>query len=257
MLLTLILGLACGGCGEDKSVVPEETVNTVLPTPSHRQIVLVQSETWESSQGQLKRLEWNGKSGWKQVGQTIDVYLGTNGMAWGTGLYSWKKEENDPQKIEGDSRSPAGIFALLSTFGPVNKKMVTWNIPYQSSNPNILCIRDTGSQYYNTIINQLKIPKRDWHDFDQLRREDNLYKWGIVIAHNPTNHPPDGSCMFLHSQPARETTTGGTGMPERMIVDIIPWLDIDAKPILIQSPKQSLSVLSPVLKENGIELPLP
>jgi D-alanyl-D-alanine dipeptidase len=70
-----------------------------------------------------------------------------------------------------------------------------------------------------------------------MMRTDDLYKWGIVVAHNPAAQPGAGSCIFLHIwKNSSAPTAGCTAMAEEDLVKLLRWLDPTARPILVQMP---------------------
>jgi len=256
LLFCLLLSIGCSGENDEQPSVPavSDVVKEETP-PLHQQVILVTTSSWTSSQGQLRRFEWTTETGWEQVGSTAEALLGRAGLAWGIGLYDWSIKEGEIKKTEGDDRSPAGIFALKSSFGTARKEMVSWSLPYQSTHPNLHCVNDIGSKQYNKIVNQLKIT-RDWNQFELLRRDDGLYKWGIVIDHNSENIIHKGACMFLHSAPEQEATKGGTALSERAIAELLPWIDTQKQPILIQTSEEGLARLLSILGAKGVILPI-
>jgi D-alanyl-D-alanine dipeptidase len=71
-----------------------------------------------------------------------------------------------------------------------------------------------------------------------MRRDDILYKWGVVVDHNPAAIPGAGSCIFLHVwKNAASPTAGCTAMRESDLAGLIRWLDPARHPILVQMPR--------------------
>jgi hypothetical protein len=71
-----------------------------------------------------------------------------------------------------------------------------------------------------------------------MRRADDLYKWGIFVAHNAAATPGAGSCIFMHIWKNSSTATiGCTAMAERHLVRLLRWLDPAAQPLLVQMPR--------------------
>ena len=69
-------------------------------------------------------------------------------------------------------------------------------------------------------------------------RDDNLYKWGVFVAHNAAAQPRAGSCIFMHIWKNSSTATAGcTAMAERDLVELLRWLDPAAHPLLVQMPR--------------------
>jgi len=195
-----------------------------------QQIILVVADDMNSSTAKLACYE-NGK----KVFPTTPVNLGFNGLGWGIGIVDIR-DENSSQiiKKEGDKRAPAGLFSLSKTFGYSHirdKKM-----PYLVATKSLICVDDTNSPYYNQIIEA----KGDEKSFEYMRRDDDLYKYGVVVAHNRAAKKGYGSCIFLHVQRGvNKPTVGCTSMSEASIKKIVFWLNKDKNPILIQIPKKS------------------
>ena len=64
---------------------------------------------------------------------------------------------------------------------------------------------------------------------------DGLYRWGIVVGHNPANQPGAGSCIFIHLwRGPGQPTAGCTAMSEENLPRILAWLDPALDPRLVQ-----------------------
>ncbi|WP_241761462.1 L,D-transpeptidase family protein [Sulfurimonas gotlandica] len=210
---------------------------------SSQQIILVVSDNFNSSKAKLSCYE-DGK----KVLNTIDVNIGTNGLAWGIGEFKLKQKNNDPIKKEGDKKAPAGIFKLVSTFGYYEKQ--TFNLNYIFLSKKLICVDDSDSKDYNKII---QMPKLRPKSFEQMRRKDDQYELGVVVAHNKDQKKQAGSCIFLHVQKSKDASTAGcTSMSLAQMREINLWLDGSKNPILIQVPKSSLKEI----KELFPTLPL-
>lgn len=203
------------------------------------QSIVVLADEWTSTTGVMHSFERNDTTRvWQARGAEIPVVLGRMGLGRGRGLIHLDFE-NAADKREGDDRTPAGIFRLSSAFGYERAGSAGWiKLPYLPLSKRIEGIDDPGSQYYNKLVDRSKVAKIDWHNSEQMRRDDVLYKWGVVIEHNPTAIPGAGSCIFLHIWKSASTATAGcTAMPERDLVRLLRWLDPDRYPILIQMPR--------------------
>ncbi|MEM7511811.1 MAG: hypothetical protein AAF388_12820, partial [Bacteroidota bacterium] len=114
-LLYLILCLV--GCTQPLTQPPTETVSLEEPKENVQQILVVTTEGWNTLSAKLSMFEGSPGS-WKQVKETIPVVVGGAGLAWGRGEEQARFHELEgPQKIEGDKRSPAGVFNLPFAFG--------------------------------------------------------------------------------------------------------------------------------------------
>lgn len=215
-----------------------------LPAFSHStQMVVVTTSDWSSSQGTLQRYERESPGNpWKAVGEPISVMVGKTGLGWGSGLVKISGSftaKNDPVKKEGDGKAPAGVFLLSKAFGYASEEQPGWKMPYLPLTSSIQCVDDTNSKFYNTLVDASKISP-DWgsHENEQMRRSDDLYRWGILVDHN--TNPPDagkGSCIFMHIwRGPGQPTVGCTAMAQQNLESLLSWLAPERKPLLVQLP---------------------
>jgi L,D-peptidoglycan transpeptidase YkuD (ErfK/YbiS/YcfS/YnhG family) len=209
------------------------------PLRDSRQCVLIVAPNWSSTTGMLRSFERASTIGeWKMRRKAIPVVLGKNGLGWGLGLVDAKGLAG-PRKIEGDNRVPAGIFRLGPAFGYAPERSASWiKLHYVPLIKTTEGVDDPRSNYYNQLVDRSRVDRVDWRTSEQMRRADDLYKWGVFVAHNPTAKPGAGSCIFLHIWKNSSTaTTGCTAMAERDLVQLLRWLDPAARPVLVQMPR--------------------
>jgi len=199
---------------------------------SGEQIILVVSNSLNSQKAILSSFE-DGK----KVFEPFEVNIGKNGLGWGIGNIKLAHESSQAIKHEGDKKAPVGIFSLESIFG--YKKDLNLKMPYLHATKELICVDDSNSNYYNQIIN---IEKEKPNSFEYMKRDDNQYELGVVVAHNKNQIKKRGSCIFLHVQKSEDAPTAGcTSMSLQNITKIVNWLDRSKKPILIQIPKSELN----------------
>lgn len=205
------------------------------PLRNCRQCLVVTTDSWWALHGTMSIFERDKGSKWRRRGSPIPIVVGRAGLGWGRGLTDTINLPG-PIKKEGDNKAPAGIFVLPGVFGYAAKAET--KMPYRALSPDIVGVDDAQSRYYNRLIDASKIDQRDWRTAEKMFREDNLYKWGVVVNHNVPAKPGAGSCIFLHiwRGPA-EPTVGCTAMAERNVVDLIHWLDPRLHPVLVQLPR--------------------
>lgn len=216
-----------------------------------QQLVLVTTKDWNAVDGELRRYERAGKGqAWKLKGEPIAIVVGRNGMAWGKGLHGEPvtlAKSGDPIKKEGDGRAPAGVFSLSSAFGYAPKMQAeNVKLPYLQATAMSECVDDTQSGYYNRLVERDKIASPDWKSSEQMRRNDELYRWGVVVDHN-TAKPESGagSCIFLHIwSGVGKGTAGCTAMQPKRMEDLLVWLDPKKTPVLVQLPQAEFERLS-------------
>lgn len=188
----------------------------------HQQMLVVTTSGWDEVQGTLHLFERaNKESLWLLQGAPFPVVVGKNGMAWSA------------YKVEGDGKSPAGIFALGTAFGfePCSLKM-----EYLQIDEFTEAVDDPESRYYNTIVNSQKVVP-DWSSSEKMW-EIPLYELGLVIEHNFPNPVKNaGSAIFFHIWRRGDSGTAGcTAMSRDNLVTLLSWLDQEKDPVLVQLP---------------------
>ena len=211
------------------------------PVEGARQLVVVTTDGWDSTAGQLQSFE-RGASGWQATAEPFAVALGRSGSAWGIGLHPARVEQDGPRKVEGDGRSPAGVFALGTAFGAAANART--GLPYQPMQETSYCMDVPDSPYYNRIVDAGRVgaeavagstePMR----LDLQDPQDVRYRQGFVVAHNPRNEPGKGSCIFAHlwREPG-EATAGCTAMPGPRMAALLQWLKADQQPRFVLLPR--------------------
>lgn len=186
-----------------------------------RQLVVVRSATWDSPRGTLQR--WGRRSekdAWQPVGPPIAVWLGGAGMAWRS-----DRADGDhgtgPRKVEGDGRSPAGLFRLGDVWGyaataPAGMDR-PYSLPYHASEERDRCVDDVASPHYNRMAQAPAVDGRSsrvtaadepWRSAERLRLTTDHYKLLLVVDYNaaiPSGVPGDAI-----PSAARPTTPNGT-----------------------------------------------
>jgi len=211
-----------------------------------RQAVVVRTADWNASAAVLQAYERGAKgSSWVAVGKKIPAVVGRNGLGWGVGLHPRAAEKSGPVKKEGDGKAPAGIFRLRSAFGyDPAASTEEIRIPYQQMTATHQCVDDMHSIYYNRIVDAGQV-KPNWSSYEEMRRKDDLYRFGVVVDHNL--HPVvagRGSCIFLHTwERPVQGTSGCTAMEMDDLKRLLRWLNPDARPVLVQLPEEEYARL--------------
>lgn len=180
-----------------------------------KQLVIVENKGIDVFQGQINCYE-RVKEGWKKV-YTFDAVTGKAGII------------NGEKKREGDNATPAGVYTLGFVFGYETRPNT--KMEYIELTDNDKWVDDPEHPMYNNFVRG----DTDAKSFEKMRRDDNLYKLGIVINYN-TNPVVKhrGSAIFLHIWKDPDTPTAGcVALSEEDIKTIISWLDPDKNPILI------------------------
>ncbi|WP_300164894.1 hypothetical protein [Solidesulfovibrio sp.] len=217
------------------------------PLAGARQMVVVATEDFSTDQARLRRFERSGDGPWRPVGDDVAVTIGKNGLAWGRGLHG-APPAGGPVKVEGDGKSPAGVFTFSTIFAyePAN----LWapaKMPVHKVTNQTVCVETINSSQYNRILDENTVAVRDWDSPDRMLRPDGLYRYGLMVDHNaPDTKPGAGSCIFMHlwRRPGAPTV-GCTAMNEPAMLAILAWIDAAKHPVLVQLPKAELARLAP------------
>lgn len=237
ILSALILLFGLNVFAQVKTVAPPTVFK---PYSESLQALVVTTADWNDVPGTARFFERESvKAKWKQHGQSFPVVVGKNGMAWGTGLHESPSEASGKVllKIEGDGKSPAGIFALSSSFGSIARPDFV-KLPYTQLEEFTECVDDADSAHYNQIVNRMAVGNFDWESSEKMLAVGEQYDLGVFVEHNSARQKNGGSCIFLHVWKSPKTGTAGcTAMARRNAEMILQWLDPQKNPVLIQLPE--------------------
>ena len=219
-----------------------------------RQMILVTTEDWAKVSGVLQRFERKkDEERWQAVGSPVEIVVGRNGLAWGRGLHPTNFA--GPQKVEGDGKSPAGIFRLSSAFGFASaSEMKALKLPYLQVTGSLECVDDVKSARYNSMVDRAHIINPDWNSSEKMLEIGGQYRLGVVVDHNTSPRTfGKGSCIFVHVwKGGGSGTSGCTAMSAEQIQQFVSWLDSTAHPLLVQLPEPEFKRL-----QNDWKLPAP
>lgn len=177
-----------------------------------RRLVLVTAATMHTQVASLRLFERASPAdSWHPVHEPWPAVVGTSGMAWGTTFHNLANP-GDPIKIEGDKRTPSGVFRIGRSFGFADSSSANYLRPDSTS----VCVDDSSSTAYNTITSR-RVVGHSIHGED-MRRVD-LYRHGLVIDYPTDRAALGGSCIFIHAWTAANRGTGGcVALSERHVI---------------------------------------
>ena len=235
--------LLLAGCSQSmQPAVQPVTAETVIPAGT-TQLVVVISDSWDASSGQLYQFSRVAGQRWQDNGQTSQVDLGRNGTAWGLGLHPAQSE--GPQKQEGDGKAPAGLFRLSAAFGAL--PALATQMPYQQMSRFDYCIDVPTSPLYNQTLD-IRQYRPEWTagSSEPMRRDliakpDAVYEKGLFIDHNfssgEARQTGAGSCIFMHlKSPDGRKTAGCTALTPEHLTALLQWLSPQAEPLYLLLP---------------------
>lgn len=230
----------------EDAVPPNAALTSPIPARS-RQLIVTLSADWNDANASFHRFERIASGPWQPVGEAFDSMLGRTGLAWGLGLHTTPPAADDPNKVEGDGKSPAGVFAVGALYGYDEHFAGSTRLDYQPVDQAWRCVNDGQSQHYNRVLDSDGVDK-DWQEAEEMRRRDELYRLVIAIDHNAilggTPVPQGGSCIFFHVwRRAGAPTIGCTAMPLTKMKMLASWLDPEQSPVLVALPRAQYRVL--------------
>jgi hypothetical protein len=200
-----------------------------------RQLIVVLPENVNAVPANVWLLERTEAVGqWRAAAGPMAASVGRNGTGWGRGLVDLPNPGNYPDKKEGDGRSPAGIFALPWAFGYAPSAPEGVRLPWVECTETLRGVDDVKSKYYNQILDEAKVPDKDWDSAEIMRRDDGAYEFGLMIGHNAERVAGGGSCIFLHLwKGPGQGTAGCTALAREDVRRILTWLDPAKVPLLV------------------------
>ncbi len=180
------------------------------------QLLLVFNEKPESFTAVFVALEKKGKN-WEVKQNPIEAGIGKNGFALPN------------QKVEGDGKSPTGIFKLGKLFS--YEKQLHTLLENQQTTKDDKWIDDVNSVDYNKHISGTT----DAKSYENLLLDTDVYKYCTVIEYN-TNPivKGKGSAIFFHLalKPA-SFTSGCVAINEEYMKLMVNWLNPKENPTII------------------------
>ena len=219
---------------------PAQAMAQASPIPAEsRQLLVAVGQDWPEVSGEMRLYARPGaKARWKAVGPAFPVMFGRAGLAWGLGLHGQALDQG-PVKSEGDGKAPAGVFDLGPVFAYDPRELGPVRMPVLQAGPDLMCVDKVDSPYYNTVVDIRQVGTEGLDNPETMRREDDLYRFGLVVKHNPTPVVPGaGSCIFIHVwRGPGSPTVGCTSMAMERVRELISWLDQAERPVLVQLPR--------------------
>jgi L,D-peptidoglycan transpeptidase YkuD (ErfK/YbiS/YcfS/YnhG family) len=180
------------------------------------QALIVHPDSQTIYQATITVWEKNGNE-WRRVFDAIPAVIGRNGMA------------SLNEKKEGDGRTPSGTYRLGTAFGYENA--IDTKLSYRQVTAEDHWIDDPASAEYNQWVTGTP----NAQSFENLKRDDDLYKYAVVIEYNTSPiKPGDGSAIFLHVWRAADKPTAGcVATDEANVKQLLSWLDPSRQPVII------------------------
>jgi len=216
-------------------------------------VILLLTKGWDTKEASIFLLEKQEKQ-WLFYDKIIPAVIGRKGLGVGLGLHDSIPNfdfSSYPQKIEGDGKSPAGIFSISQIYGYDSTLFCQSNMKYTQITSSHHAVDDTSSEFYNQIVDTSKLEKyytNYYNSFENLIQMSYYYEWFFRIDHNMNNEKSKGSLIFFHViDKNREGSAGCTTVLRQDLMEILQWAD--SKTLIIQLPTE---VYTKINKQLGL-----
>jgi L,D-peptidoglycan transpeptidase YkuD (ErfK/YbiS/YcfS/YnhG family) len=148
---------------------------------------------------------------WTRSTAAEPAVVGQAGLGWGYTFLRFKRDE-EPEKVEGDKRTPAGFFSIGSSFGFSDSNLPGYLLIKAGET---VCVEDPSSPLYNRIGKRAEIGANV--KADDMRRTP-LYRRGLFVEYPSDRASRRGSCIFIHIWSApNKGTAGCIALPEARV----------------------------------------
>jgi L,D-peptidoglycan transpeptidase YkuD (ErfK/YbiS/YcfS/YnhG family) len=215
--------------GESAGGAKGDGMRTDIPIPVYLRNIL--SEAKERGSGQVLVIKTAacgntraeaflleaGQKGWRWSLPPMTASVGRKGIA-GPGA-----------KREGDGCSPFGFYAIGMAFGYASTGPT--RMSYRCMTEDDIWVDDPESPDYNRLVRRGSTSAKS---FEEMRRRDDLYKLGLVVAYNTDDPVPHlGSAIFIHlwGRPF-QPTAGCAAFSEKNLRRVLEKLDPERSPMV-------------------------
>jgi L,D-peptidoglycan transpeptidase YkuD (ErfK/YbiS/YcfS/YnhG family) len=149
----------------------------------------------------------------------------------------------EPLKVEGDKRTPAGIYPIGRSFGI----LASSRPDYLHVTSDTICVHDLSSPAYNTIASRARVGPAV--HAENMSRILPMYRRGLLVDYPTDRKARAGSCIFIHLQLAGKTGTSGcVAMPQGPLEAVQDFAQEGA--VLAVLPGQALARFKGCLPAN-------
>jgi L,D-peptidoglycan transpeptidase YkuD (ErfK/YbiS/YcfS/YnhG family) len=183
---------------------------------------------------------------WKRVSEAEPAVVGKAGLGWGYPFLD-AKEGEEPEKVEGDKRTPAGFFRIGPSFGFAPSRRRGY---IELKSGETVCVEDPSSPFYNTITKRSDIGSVEADDM----RRSALYRNGLFVQYPSDRATRRGSCILIHLWSAPDLGTAGcVGLPEARVQALQDFSR--ARAVLAVLPETALERFASCLPAASVRAP--
>jgi L,D-peptidoglycan transpeptidase YkuD (ErfK/YbiS/YcfS/YnhG family) len=194
-------------------VAPAPAFGASCPAPLGKalRLIMVTAPSMDSARARLQLFtRTSTHAPWKPASKGEPAVVGKAGLAWGYPFLRFKRE-GEPEKFEGDKRTPAGAFRVGSSFGFAGSKL-KGHILVKAN--ETVCVEDPASPLYNTITRRAEIGQTKADNM----RDTPLYRHGLFVDYPSHRRSRRGSCILIHIWRGPDKGTSGCiALPEARV----------------------------------------
>jgi L,D-peptidoglycan transpeptidase YkuD (ErfK/YbiS/YcfS/YnhG family) len=192
-------------------VAPVYAETCPRPIAQASRLVLVTTQSMDTALATLQLFTRRSPhKPWKRVSEAEPAVVGKAGLGWGYPFLDFKEGE-EPEKFEGDGRTPAGFFRIGVSFGFGPSRRPGY---IELKSGETVCVEDPSSPFYNTITKRSDIGSVEADDM----RRSALYRSGLFVEYPSDRATRRGSCILIHLWSAPDLGTAGcVGLPEARV----------------------------------------
>jgi L,D-peptidoglycan transpeptidase YkuD (ErfK/YbiS/YcfS/YnhG family) len=192
-------------------VAPVYAETCPRPIAQASRLVLVTTQSMDTALATLQLFTRRSPhKPWKRIGEAEPAVVGKAGLGWGYPFLDFKEGE-EPEKFEGDGRTPAGFFRIGASFGFGPSRRPGY---IELKSGETVCVEDPSSPFYNTITKRSDIGSVEADDM----RSSALYRSGLFVEYPSDRATRRGSCILIHLWSAPDIGTAGcVGLPEARV----------------------------------------
>jgi len=191
------------------SLVAAQAQSCPAPLANAKRLVLVTTPGMNDMAATMRLYERaSAKEPWRALDAPEPATIGRAGMGWSQ-FFLKLARRGEPLKVEGDKRTPAGIYPIGRSFGV----LASSRPDYLHVTPDTICVNDVSSPAYNTIASRARVGPAV--HAENMSRILPMYRRGLLVDYPTDARKQAGSCIFIHVW--RSPTTGTAGcvaMPE-------------------------------------------
>ena len=190
---------APGGCGDRRGGRSDSAFGGAAraqscpaPLADAKRLVLVTAPSMNDMAATMRLYERaSANAAWRALGATEPVTIGRAGMGWSQ-FFTRLARRDEPLKVEGDKRAPAGLFPIGRSFGI----LASSRPDYLHVTSDTICVNDVSSPAYNTIASRARVGPAV--RAENMSRVLPMYRRGLLVDYPTDAKKQAGSCIFIH-----------------------------------------------------------